>query len=475
AFWKRGTQLTALLGDLEIDPQGQPRSALTRGVRGVVYTDSKKEWGFEVDRLPAHPLLELAAHLAWLSQTELTGSLRELAEAAVAQHEYFEALARYRLLLRFSRKLEKTTTIVNALDSMSELFRHIGNYDQALNCLEESLEIESSLAYAKDIVENVKLLASDASNPESVRMTMQMRSHAMTINRGCKLGMIAALNADLGNREKAEGFLAEARRLIRSANAEYCEADLLNLQASWDIAEERWEIAQQRLTRAMEIIEDAMQEQAAHDRGEKLLSAGQAMHKFIVPGKRTFLEVGMRSRTSPQAFRALSAHFLAELMLQKSQQSSLAPADRDQLLKEATRWQNQALTWYEEGKDPAGLLVGRLHLAKILTHRQDYATARQLNQTIDREARELHAFEVIWQSLALEGVIQSQQGHLGEAIAAFERAAQEVESVREGIRSEAVRRGFFSSKLEVYEHLIDLYDRQKQKEPATAQAKWDLK
>lgn len=475
AFWKRGTQLAALLGELPIDSKGQPRAELNRWTRGTGLTDPSREWAFNINQLPAGPLLTLAAHLAWLRQSELTGSLRKLAEAAVSQHEYFEAIARYRLLLRFSRKLEKSTTIVNTLDSMSELFRHVGNYDQALHCLEESLEIESSLDYAKDIVENVKVLASDASNPESLRMTMEMRSHAMTLNRGCKLGIIAALHADLGNREKAEGFLAESRRLIQSANERYCEADLLNLQASWDIADERWEIAQQRLQRAMEIIDEAMQDQSEHDRGGKLLGAGQAMHTFIVPGKRTFLEVGMRSRTSPQAYRALSAHYLAELMLQKSQQPALAQAQRDQMLDAATKWQQQALDWYEAGKDSAGQLIGRLHLAKILTHRKDYAAARQLNQTIAQEARELHAFEVIWQSLALEGVIQSEQGNLKEAITAFERAVSEVETVRAGIRSEAVRRGFFSSKLEVYEHLIDLYDRQRQNQPATARGQWDLK
>ncbi|MFV1965852.1 MAG: CHAT domain-containing protein [Pirellulaceae bacterium] len=474
-LWQLGTELAALIGDLPIDGKGHPRATPAKWPRGTGFAEAEHGWEFEVDGLPAVALLSVAASLAWMRDDDLTSRLRDLADHATARREYFAALAQYRLLLRFARKLGESTTQANALESMSEIFRHVGNYDLALDCLNESVEIESSLAYARDIVKNVEKLTQDAGNPEAVRKTMQMRSHAMTLNRGCKLGTIAALHADMGNREQAEGYLAESRRLIQSVGDKYCEADLLNLQASWDIADGRWEIAQQRLERVLQMITDEMQAQQQHDRGRKLLEAGQAMHKFIVPGQRTFLEVGMRSRTSPESYRALSATLMAELLLQKSLRTEPSAGERYELLAAAMRWQNQALDWYAKGRDAAGQIVGRLHLASILTHRQEYDAALALNRQVTEEARQVRAFETVWKSLALDGLIHSRLGDLEVAVAAYERAAQEIETVRAGIRSEAVRRGFFSSKLDVYERLASLYDRQRNGKPGDERRRLDLK
>ena len=99
----------------------------------------------------------------------------------------------------------------------------------------------------------------------------------------------------------------------------------------------------------------------------------------------------MSSRTSPESFRALSGTLMAELLLQRALRTEPTDGERDELLAAAMRWQNQALDWYAKGRDGAGQIIGRLHLARILAHRQEYDTALELNRQVAKDARRARA------------------------------------------------------------------------------------
>ena len=76
-----------------------------------------------------------------------------------------------------------------------------------------------------------------------------------------------------------------------------------------------------------------------------LVGDDPASHTYVRMKANRCAKVGMRSRTSPESYRALSATLMAELLLQKAVQPKPAPATHGELLAAAERWQRQALDW----------------------------------------------------------------------------------------------------------------------------------
>lgn len=445
--WRAGVQLAALMGDLRLDQQCQPAGGLDRF--------SAAAWNFTVEDLGAGSLLRIA--LATASRHEFP-SFTSLAQDSVARGRFEDALELYRLSLRFAEKGGDVVWKVHVLDDMSGVYRRLGNYDRAIECLFQSLDLESSLGYAFDVIENVKLLSHGFDETVDAQVVMQMRSHAMAVNRACKLGTIASLCADLGEREKAERYLAEAERLAEPLGHKYVDADLLNLKAKLDLADRRWDLGLQRLRRALAIEQDYAADQQKEDEGRRLYERGSAMHLFTLAKPRYFYRVGLASSTHPLSYQALTAGMIGEAYLQQAtDRETSGEAARQELVKQAKQWQDRALQWYEKAGDSAGVLVTRLRLATIAASERKYDEALKLAASARQESGQEHLFEIGWRALALEGAVYRSRRQTQEAIKAYEQAAKAIESLRARMYSEPIRRAFFESKIDVYEQLALLY------------------
>jgi CHAT domain-containing protein/tetratricopeptide (TPR) repeat protein len=457
-LWQTSSRLAALIGDFSLDKNGVPTGDLTGSYAQQRLRSSRDLWSFDVEGLPASALLLVARDMGWQRQTSLLTAYTTLANHAANQRDFDAALHLLEYQLRLADKLHNTVDKVGTLNSMSGIHRHLGNYDLAIDSLFDSLDLESTLGFALDVAKNLQT-GTVAGELSHMQRKMSVRWHAMALNRGCKLATIAALYADLGEQPKADSYLAEAERIIKSLGEHrYAEADLLNLRANWDLRAGRHDIAESRLQHALELAQQQLEDQKQHDRGLELYNARSAMQLFTVPGERIYLKVGIKSKTHPLSYQALTASLLGELYLQRA----LAVVgnrteQHDQLLMTAKKWQQQALAWSEESHDSLGMLTGRLRLAKIALQQRRLDTASTLLEQVLRESERQNIFETHWQALAMQGEVHHRKGRTAEAITAYEQAAAEIESLRARIRSEPIRHGFFGSKQGVYQQLVSLY------------------
>lgn len=461
-LWQKGTLLAAVLGDLAAGSRG-----------GILDTELKfgleSSWGFAVDGRPAYDLLEVAVNLGWRKGSN---GIVGLAEASARQRRYEEALDLYNLALRLASKLDRVVNQVTLLEAMAAIHKLRGHHDQAIHCLFRSLDLEATLAYTTDLVENLPKLVNDTSDPVALRRAVAMRSHSLALNRGCKLGTIAALYADLGEREQAQTYFAEAERVIKSLGHRYGEADLLNLQAKWDLADGRWDVALPRLEQALRIIREQSAAQAKvlekkdDPRGKEALQ-GRALHTFRVDEGPGYVIVGMTAPTDPHNYEALTAGLLGEAYSQRALAGERsAREERKRWLDESARWHRLAVDLHEKGRDGTGQLVARLRLATLAFHREDLAGARDLAVQVEKESRARELFETTWRARALLGAIEAARGDKGAALGHYQQAAQEIESLRAALHSERVRVGFFGSRLGVYEELALLHHERKESEKA---------
>lgn len=456
AHWRRGTQLAALLGDFPYNDRGEPAGEPVRSMRGRGPRSALDGWDFEVEELPAALLLKLAWNFGWQKSFDMVATLHDLAEHRQRRHDDRQALELYQLAFRVADKLHDPSGQVNSLDWMSDIHRRLGQYDTAVEQLFRSLDLESSLAYAMDMAQGLEDLCEDPTDPFEIQRVKLVRTHAMAVNRACKLASIAALYAHLGDQLQAEGYLQEAERLFASLGHRYGQADLLTLRASWDLHAGRGQLALDRLKRAQSLLQQQLADQQAAKRGRELLSRGAAWHHFQVPGDPVYLTIDMRSPSNPLSYLALTEGLMAEACLQQAHQTQDAK-QRQTRLELAAALQQTALEKYLQTKDWAGILQSRLRLATILAALGDLDQVLSLSGEVGKAAQEHQIPELHWRSLALQAAVRQAQGRNADAIGLYEGAAAEIESLRSGLRSERIRRGFFSTRQDVYEQLTLLY------------------
>jgi CHAT domain-containing protein/tetratricopeptide (TPR) repeat protein len=445
AIWQRVGKYLGLIGDLRPNRDGI--------FAGNVESSALEAWQFIVPAVPfsQNDLLDFATRMAYLTEMP---SPAAFADACVKAGELDGALSLYELSLRFADKGHDTQEKVRVLERLAEVYLQLGNYDRAIECLFTSLDLESTLGYSAKVIENLHLLAQDPDDAATLKRTMEIRSHAMAVNRCCKLGLVAALYLELGEDEKSQTYLAEAERMARPLGNKYLEADLLALRAQQDLLQERWSLAIERLERALKLAADRLTEQQQDETGQVLLGRGLAWHTFTVQEPRQFHVISMKSLTSPWSYQA----FLASLLAEAYGQAALAdPARAAQLRAQSRDWQTKARDTYRQCEDKHGELVSDFRLASLLIAEGAPDQAAQLLPGIRQQAEQRGLFEVLWRVHMLEGDVLRSRGERAGAITALEQAAREVESVRARIRSEPVRRSFFGSKMDVYERLIDLY------------------
>lgn len=452
--WRHATELAALAGDLGrvIGPDGR--------LDNDAFTDriDRERWEFTADGRPAAALFQFARCIAWRYKPGLTEAIAELAEDAFDHRRYEDALSLLRLKTRFADKLDSPLSKTNALDRMGQIYLLLGSHDRALECLFQALDLESTLGYAAGVVRNLEFIRQGDDDPDEPRRVMAIRSTAMAVNRGCKLAAIASLYADLGELDKAETYASEADRLLGNLEHRYGEADLLNIRARLDLARGRWELALQRLERALRITEQQLQAPEELDKRGRVLDAGKARHRFRLVEPHQLFEITMASPSHPLSYRALTAGQMGEAYLQGALAARATDVEKARrLLTEAEASQQRALGWYREAADDLGVLVSRLRLATLALHRGEPRQALTEAAAVETAARRDQLFELTWRACALQGAAHKALGESDQAVARYEAAAKEVESVRALIRSEPARRGFFSSKLEIYEELAALH------------------
>lgn len=462
AHWQQGSRLAALLGDVSVNDKGATADGFARLGRGIAVRNAATYWNYEVEGLPADALLVIARDLGG---RRLFEGFRQLAEHSNEARDYEKALALYRLTLRFSQKQGEAILQGNALEAMSRIYVQMGNYDRAIDCLFRSLDLESSLEYALEIAKNLRNLVPGSRGRANVDQAMSIRAHAMAVNRGCKLGAIAALYTELGDQKKARGYLLEAERILKFVGHKYAEADLETIKAKWHLERGQWDIARDRLKRALQISMEQLSDQKQKDYGLELYERGRAAHVFEFPKPQSIFRVQMASTSHPLSYQANIAGTIAETCLKGAiamRQSE--PRQFEKQLEEAFRWQSKSLKWYQETENTTGILAGELRLAAIAMYREQFDEALRLARRTADESAKRRIFETLWRARALEGAVHAARGRAEEAIRAYEQAAAEIESVRRLNRSETVRRGLLGSKLAVYEELALLYHSQQKPE-----------
>lgn len=446
-LWRHGALLAALLGDVSIGKRGQSADGFADIVRGFAMLSAADLWQNKVEGLPAHALLLIARNLGWRHPFE---GFHALAAQSLEAGQPQEALALFHLSLRFDRKQGSSVGQVNTLEAMSKIYVQLGNFDRAIDCLFESLDVESTLDYALEIAENLPNLTRDIDEAKAIR------AQAMALNRGCKLGAIAALYAELNEPNKAKGYLLEAERILTLVDHEHAKADIETIKAKWDMEKGSWELARDRLHKALKV---AMRQ--SNDLEER------ASHTFFLSEPHENIQIRMASPSHPLSYRANIVGMIAETYIAEA--VDIGPDDKvryDQSLKTASEWQEKALQWYREARNNAGVLSCQLRLAAIALHQNEYDAALHLARRVAEKAADQNVFEAVWRAHAMEGAVQSARGNVQAAIDCYERAAKQVESVRRLNRSETARRGLLGSKHAIYEELSLLYHLQGQHEAA---------
>lgn len=445
-FWERGLSLAGLLGDLQSDGGG----TLTRPVSEHV----DDRWQFEVRGINAFKLLRVADAIA---RRHAVPSFYTIAEDQREKNDFAQAIDLFNLALAFAKKDQNAVSQANSLDGLAAVHKRLGNYDRAIESLFESLDVEASLAYSSGIVENLRHLSQDG-NPNAEFRALQTRSHAMNVNRACKLATIALLYLELDDSEKAKSYLEEAERLNQRLDNHFVAADLLSIRARLNLHEGRWDLAEQRLRRALELIDTAVGQQTVDDFGRERLAEGYALHQFRVDFPRGFDLVDMKSQTHPLAIKAAIASMFVESHLTRANHPGEDAASH---YDQASSWESQASSWSKEAHDEDGVTNSRLRLAAIALGMGQRQKASDLLADVVLTAKDRHLFETLWRGLLLQSAIHEQRDELPMAIEKLEQAASEIESLRSRIHSEPARRGFFGSKANVYEQLALLYLKQR--------------
>lgn len=444
--WERGLSLAGLLGDLHSSARGT--------LTGSVSEHVGDRWQFDVGGSNAYRLLQVADAIARLHAVP---DFYAIAEDQREKGDFAEAIGLFNLALAFAKKDRDAVAQSNSLDGLAAIHKRLGNYDRAIESLFESLDIEASLAYSSEIVENLRDLRQD-DNPNAEFRALQMRSHAMNVNRACKLATIALLYLELDETEKATSYLEEAERLNERLANLFIAADLLTVRARLNLREDRWDLAEQRLRRAIELVDTAASKQSADEFGRTRLAEGYALHQFRVDFPRGFDLIEMKSRTHPLAIKAAIAGMLVEAHLTRANQ----PVENaDDHYEQASYWESQASGWSNEAGDDDGVTNSRFRLAAIAVGKGQHQQASELLEEVISTAQDRNLFETLWRALLLQAAIHERRGDLVAAIEKLEQAASEIESLRSRIHSEPARRGFFGSKANVYEQLALLYLKQR--------------
>ncbi len=453
-MWRQGLRLAGLTGDFRIGKNGLPDASLNGG--------KLVEWGFSVAGWQAAGLLKTATSM--VKRSSDSEGIGELAAQAAQAKDFAEALTLLTLEVRLNKKLGCTTGQVNALENMSRIYARLGNADMAIRYLFQSLDLEASLGYAQDIVANLPHLVGErsldaASSQQALRSAMEMRSHAMTVNRACNLAQLASLYGNLGERDKGKGFLEEAERLFKNLGHRYGQADVHNVRAEWSLAEGRPEHALEQLTAARELVRlQALQVESSRKPPKGSQSTERPpLHSFQLP-ERHFQKyvVFLTAPSHPRCYEALTLGLMGQAYWQQALAAGSDAGRKAALLDQSAACQLRARDCYREAGDTEGELTTRLRLAIVAFAHQDHAKALKLARQVAEESKEQRVFELRWRSLALEGATLAATAKNDEALRAYRAAAEEIESVRGMMYSESARRGFLSLKITVYEHMARL-------------------
>lgn len=445
AYWEHGLTLAGILGDLQSSAKGTFTNPVSQHIGD--------RWEFEVDGINGFDLLQVSDAIA---RRHAVPDFYSIAEQLREKGEYARALDVYQVALTFAEKDRDAVSQANILDGLAAVYRRLGHYDRAIESLFRSLDIESSLAYSSGIARNLRNLVQEG-NPHSELRALESRSHAMAVNRTCKMATIARLYLELNEIEKAKTYLEEAERLNARLQNQFIAADMLTIRADLNLDAGQYDLAERRLTRAIQLVDASLARQTADSFGQEKLADGYALHQFRVDYPRGYDLVDMKSQTHPLSIKASIAGMLAELFLVRTDESGEAAAD----YQEAIRWEDLAGHWSQQAGDEEGRIGSRFRMAAIVAAEGRYDDASEQLSGVITAARELQMFETLWRALHLRAVVAAEQDDVATAITMLEKAAAEIESLRSRIYSEPVRRGYFGSKVNVYEQLALMYLRQK--------------
>ena len=450
-----GVYLTGLLGDTVFDKVGGiDRSPLLNG------------WNFEVHGAPARSLLKVSVGLRWMYSRGISQGIHALAEAAVQERDYVRSVRLYRLAQRFCVKGGYSWTEYQLLQELAPIYQRLGNYDLAIECLFDSLDVQSSASYALELARVLRKDAAGVSEGMSARhklnRSLEMRSHIARIRRGCTLATIALLYSELGERKKAEGYLIEAERLLNSTGNKFTAAGIANVRARWDLADGRWELAYERAKHALDIARQQVAVQQQDELGSAFLKQGHAVQTSVFHDPYSSMSAPLQAvfagNSHPFSYQATSASLMAQALLHRAlnvRESS--PVEFAQLIQESKKVQQQAVEWCEDAKDELGALIGRVSLAELALHREVFAEALQEAKSLEARSGAENVFEIGWRAAAIQGVALLSLERREEARQRFESAADMIEAARARLHSEPVRRGFFGAKSRIYESLVSIY------------------
>lgn len=449
---QQATCLAGLLGDLRVDGKGKPK-------RGTGHPN--EGWHFTVEGHRASTLLEFAMALAWQGDRRTIGSLWGLASESGGRRDYAEALALYRLSERFSDKVGSGVGKATALVRMSEIYKRLGNYDQALKCLLKSLDTEATLDYVIDLSLTTEANVTEPHNLLKRNRAKAMQAHAMALKRAGTLARLAVLYADLGEQDLADHYLSQSERLLKNLGHRYLEADSLNLRARWDLASGRWQTALQRAQRALEMVQAEATEQQKSAIGHELYDRGKAGKCLSIVAPFTAFDapvtVAFASESHPLCYQALSAGVIGDARVLQAVSMASTDPQRGKSLQQAAEAHQSALQWYEKAQEPIGAIASRLRLAEVALHQHDYRTTLEQATRALRDSEPQRVFETTWRALLLQGDAHRGLGRVADAEKKYEAAAGMIESMRASLHAEPIRVGFFRSKLRVYEELANLY------------------
>ena len=237
----------------------------------------------------------------------------------------------------------------------------------------------------------------------------------MAVNRTCKMATIARLYLELNETEKAKSYLEEAERLNGRIQNQFVAADLLTIRADLNLDEGQYDLAERRLTRAIQLVDAALQRQTADSYGQEKLADGFVLHQFRVDYPRGFDLVDMKSQTHPLSIKAAIAGTLVELFLVRAS----ASADPDADFQEASRWESLAGRWSQQAGDDEGEVGSRFRMAAIAFAEGRYDDAGKQLQEVIGAARSLQMFETLWRAQHLRAAVATQQNDVATAITMF--------------------------------------------------------
>jgi CHAT domain-containing protein/Tfp pilus assembly protein PilF len=342
-------------------------------------------------------------------------------KTAFRDSDYYEALDHYQQSLKRFQNSGNNKGMIDALNGMSSTYRDLGQMSKAQQSVEQALTLSRSAGYRNGEAEALCITGRIYMDRAQYEAALAYLKQALTIKialhdanwKGIILSNIGFVNYQIGQPRKALRYLEKALAIHRNTANRRAEA--------FDLS-----------------------------------------------------QIGVVYRQLRQFEKAINFHEQAltifrEVNWRRQEASDLAYLGRDF---EALGRNDEALTHYEQSYSISreiGYLRGQANALNNIGF---------VCLKLDRNPKAVEAFEEslkISEDLGTQESLQRTQWGLGktmsrmnrpdEAIAHYEQALNAIESIRAGLSEGETRTHYMSGKLRIYDELIELLEKEHQKQP----------